>query len=432
MDERIAVFIESLKKHLEGLPEQEVREAVGYYEEYLYDAAEAGKDPEEVFRQLDPPEKIAGMLRTETSILRAQKSPGLRNFTRVLGNTFRSVSTPFAVVLVSVFVLVSYSVVLMLFGGALAAFIAGLATLLGMAYQALIMPARFPMEIAGALGIGLFGAGIFLLLSFGFYKLARLLIRVSTRFIGKTLRKPGKPAPELESQPDAHPAGSRRYVLIYLAVIAAGFILTAVSGLPLRYFTIFNSMKPENVVVRTMEYDSAGINKISLVTAHSRIKVIAGTSDKIVLSYEQPDWLDYEAANNGKQLSFYEKSNGRLPLFPLVKLHESVTELTVSIPRGYSPEIITLESTGGDVSISGLVENIEVKTMDGDILFNPERVTDSYNIKANTGSGTIVVGGVPSAQKGAEGIEYYKNVNAAKTVTLNSSGGRIVIGEETP
>ena len=429
MDERIAVFIESLKKHLEGLPEREVREAVGYYEEYLYDAAEAGKDPEEVFKQLDPLEKIAGMIRTETSILRAQKSPGLRNFTRVLRNTFHSVTTPFAILLVSIFIMVSFSVVLMLFGGALAVFIAGLAIVLGMVYQALAMPTHFPMEIAGALGIGLFGAGICLLLALALYKLARLLIRVSTRFIGKTLRKPGKPAPELENQPDAHPSGSRRYVLVYLAVIAAGFILTAVSGLPLRYFTIFNSMKPENVIVRTTEYDSAGINKISLVTAHSRIKVTAGTSDKIVLSYEQPDWLDYEAVSDGSMLSFYEKSNGRLPLFPLVKLHESVTELTVSIPRGYSPEIITLESTGGDVSVSGLVENIEVKTMDGDILFNPEGVTDSYNIRANTNSGMIVVGGVPSGQKGTEGTEYYRNVQAAKTVKLNSSGGRIVIGE---
>lgn len=432
MDERIAVFIESLKKHLEGLPEQEVREAVSYYEEYLYDAAEAGKDPEEVFKQLDPPEKIAGMLRTETSILRAQKSPGLRNFTSVLRNAFRSVTTPLAVFLVSIFIVASYSVVLMLFGGALVSFIAGIVMALGMVYQALTMSAHFPMEIAGAVGMGLFGAGICLLLSFALYKLARLLIRVSSRFIGKTLRKPGKPAPELENQPDARPSGSRRHVLICLAVIVAGFMLTAVSGLPVRYFTIFNSMKPENVITRTTEYDAGGINKISLVTAHSRIKVTSGNSDKIVLSYEQPDWLDYEAVSSGSMLSFYERSNGRLPLFPLVKLHESITELTVSIPRGYSPEIIMLESTGGDVSISGLAENIEVKTMNGDILFNPEGVTDSYNIRANTGSGTIVVGGVPAGQKGTEGIEYYRDAKAAKTVKLNSSGGRIVIKSEAP
>ncbi len=429
MDERIAVFIESLKRYLEGLPEQEVREAVSYYEEYLYDAAEAGKEPEEVFKQLDSPEKIAGMIRTETSILRAQKSPGLRNFTRVLRNAFHSVTTPFAV---SIFSIVSFGIVLMLFGGALVSFVAGIVIALGMIYQALIMPARFPMEIAGAVGMGLFGAGITLLLSWALYKLARLLIRASTRFIGKRLRKSAKPGPQLEARQEVHSSGSRRYVTAYLVVIIAGFVLTAVSGLPLRYFTIFNSMKPDNVILRTTEYDPAGINKISLLTAHTRIKVVSGTSGKIVLSYEQPDWLDYEAVSNGSMLSFYEKSNGRLPLFPLVKLHENVAELTVSIPKGYSPEFMTLESTGGDISISGLVENIKVKTMDGDILFNPEGVTESYNVRANTGSGTIVVAGAPSGQKGAEGMEYYKNVKAAKTVELNSSGGRIVIGREGP
>lgn len=427
MDERISSFIESLKIQLGGLPQEEIREAVDYYEEYLNDAAEAGKDLDAILKQLDSPEKIAGMIRTETSIIRAQRSPGLRNFTSVLRNAFMGVTTPFAILMLSIFVFVSFSMVAVLFAGAFAVFVGAVVIVLGFIYQAFMIPLRFPLEIAGTLGMGFLGAGVCLLLAYGLYKLGRLFIKLSTRSIRWMLKKPGKPMPEMDSPQPTGKSRSKRVVTACIVLSVAGLALFSVSGLPLKFFTIFNSMKPENITLKTSEYDPDKISKISLITAHSHIKLARNSSDKIIISYEQPDWLDYEIGSSGSMLSFYEKSNGRLPLFNLVTLHESRTELTVSIPKDYSPEILTVESRGGYVFITGLVENIEVKTYTGNINFDSRDTPGELNIKASTENGSIEVEGSRAGQKTSKGTEYYRNAQSEKTAELSTSRGNINI-----
>src|SRR5690606_34528353 len=121
------------------------------------------------------------------------------------------------------------------------------------------------------------------------------------------------------------------------------------------------------IVERTLEGDLAEINEISIATAHSMIKLTTNATDRIVINYEQPDWLDYEMGTRGNKLFFYEKSNGRLPLFKLSSLHESRTELTVSIPKDYTPEFVELESRGGFIFIDEPVQNIRAKTYTGEI-----------------------------------------------------------------
>jgi hypothetical protein len=123
-------------------------------------------------------------------------------------------------------------------------------------------------------------------------------------------------------------------------------------------------------------------------------------------------------------LSFYEKSSGMLPLFDLVKLHESRTELIITLPMGFNPQIVTLESTGGHVQILDSGENIYAKTYTGAILLSTPQ---DVNIKAATELGTIEVGGTESGQKTSGGLEYYNNTQSDRTVELQSSRGNIEI-----
>jgi len=404
MDDRISSFIESLRKHLEGLPEQEISEAIDYYEEYFNDAIEEGKEPDEILEELDSPDKIAGIIRMESSIIKAQRSPGLKNFTGVSRNAFRGVTTPLAVISLST---------------------AAAIIPLGFVYEAFKIPLSFPMEIIGTIGFGLLGSGIILLPAFGLYRLGKLFIRFSTQLIRRILLQSGKTMPEMEKQTPGRKMRFSRFAVLCLVIVAAGLVSIGISGIPVRYFTIFNSMKPANIVVRTSEYDPGNINKISIATAHSNIRVEEGTSDKIVLSYEQPDYMDYEMGVSGSMLSFYEKSNGRLALFSLITMHESMTELLVSIPRGLDPDIITLETKGGHIYITGLAENIRVVTFSNSINLSMKGVDENVNIKASTWSGDILMNGTKTGQKTTEGTEYYRDTDAAKTIELKSSNGNI-------
>ena len=425
MDDRISSFIESLRKHLEGLPEQEISEAIDYYEEYFNDAIEEGKEPDEILEELDSPDKIAGIIRMESSIIKAQRSPGLKNFTGVSRNAFRGVTTPLAVISLSLVVFISFCMVAVLFTAAFILFTAAAIIPLGFVYEAFKIPLSFPMEIIGTIGFGLLGSGIILLPAFGLYRLGKLFIRFSTQLIRRILLQSGKTMPEMEKQTPGRKMRFSRFAVLCLVIIAAGLVSIGISGIPVRYFTIFNSMKPANIVVRTSEYDPGNINKISIATAHSNIRVEEGTSDKIVLSYEQPDYMDYEMGVSGSMLSFYEKSNGRLALFSLITMHESMTELLVSIPRGLDPDIITLETRGGHIYITGLAENIRAVTFSNSIKLSMEGVNENVNIKASTWSGDILMNGTKHGQETTEGTEYYRDTDAAKTIEIKSSNGNI-------
>lgn len=425
MDEKIEAFLKELKQQLLGLPESEIEEATGYYTEYLRDALETGQDLEEVFKELGTAESIAGAIRAESSITTAQRNPGLRNFSHVLRNAFQGVTKPFRVLALSLFVIIAFSMVAMLFAGAFAALLGAAALGLGLLYEAFTIPLRYTGNLVGIIGAGAFGAGICLLTAYGLYRLGRLFIWLSSGSIRRIRNTQKAVSGADEEQP--HTRRSNRTVPALLVLVAAGLVLMMVSGLPVKLFNIFNSTKPEKLVVRTAEFDPGTVNKISMVTAHSYIKLTRNKTGKIQVTYEQPDWLDYELGTSGSLLSFMEKSNHSLPLFKLVSMHESVTLLTLSLPESYSPGMISLESTGGVVTIENVAENIQVKTFTGDIRFASPETAGGYNIKAVTKSGIVELDGKATGQQTPEGREFYLNTRAGKTIELHSSSGHILL-----
>ncbi len=423
MDERIKIFIYDLKKHLIGLPDEEVSKAVGYYEEYLSESLEVGNNLEEVLIELGSPEKIADTLKREANITRAESHPGLKNFSRAIMDAFKSVSAPLSVFSLIFTALISFGMIAIIFGGAVVIGIGAAVVMLLSIYQAFTIPFNFILEIGGTLGIGFMGAGILSLAALYLWIWGKLFIKLSTKQVrlilklsGKAVTKPIKP-----EHRRLWPA-----VRLLLIVSAVGLILFGVSGLPWRFFTIFNSMKPEGNINKVVtEYAAADISKISALTAHSIIRIGEGSSDKIVITYEKPDWLTHEISNNGGVLDFREKSNGRLPLFSLISIHESQTELSISLPKGFRADSILLQSTGGNMFISNITENLDAKTLTGEIQYS--RGTLKSSIVARTKSGNILVDGAQAGKSINGWKEYDNGANKGNVVKLTSTSGSIVI-----
>jgi len=427
MDERITAFIEDLKKYLKGLPEEEIQEAVSYYEEYFSDALDAGKDLDTILNHLDSPQKIAAMVKTEASIIRTQKNPGLRNYASVLRNAFNIVTTPLTFLLLAVFVIASFSIVVSFFVISLCAFAGALIFFFIIINQAFTAFNQDVMGIVGAIGLGILGAGFLLALSYVFFKLGRLLIRVSVWLVRKMMGKPGRIVPETEREQNTVKRIWSHALPVFAVIMFTGLIMLSVSGLLLKYWMIFNSMKPLGIEVHTMEFDPAQVDKISAVTTHTNIKLVRGSGDKISLSYEQTDWLEYEAELNGREICFNEKSNGRLPLFQLTQLHENSAVLTISIPENFSLQSIDAESYGGIIYIENLVENIEASTMSGKIYLDNKNVKEDCSLRVTAGAGTIEVNGKKEGQETDKGLEFSRNTGDEKTIELTSARGGIFI-----
>lgn len=447
MDDLLKTFLTELRTRLSGFHESETREAVEYYEEYINDALEEGENAESILSHLDPPEKIAAVIMAETSIRKAKNKPGLKNYSKALKYSRTLITRPFSILLFSIFVIVTYSIAFLLFLGAVVSAGAACVVLPGAVYEGLNIPAGFMAEIIGTIGAGLFFAALCLLLAYGLFKLCKLFIRLSTNLVSRMMKKPGKqlhdtrqnsaisgnsPSPGsegisgIDKKTEKKARGSKWILRTCLIAIVAGLLLSLSSGLPVKLFMIFNSMEPAGITTQEWEYNKADVNKISITTAHSHIRLEKGNSDKIRISYEQPDWMEPETSSTNGQLTFIEKSNGRLPLFSLVSIHESNTDVVLALPAGFEPEDLKLESRGGFIYLETGDYDTQVKTYTGSIYVGKDAAV-STGIKAVTSTGVIRVGGRNIGTKPANGIKYESAVNGSKSIAIETSRGSIFI-----
>lgn len=428
MDDRIKSFLEELKLKLAGLPETEAKEALDYYKEYLNDALDEGKSVEEILLNLDPPEKTALMIKAETSIRKAQNSPGLKNYTKAMKYALSNITKPFSVLLFSIFIFVTYSTALLLFLCAIISATAACILLSGSIYESLKIPSGYIAEIVGTIGSGLFLASLCLLLAFGLYKLCRLIITISSGLTRRMLNKSHKPLPEISKIPAYSGKSSKLFLKICVIAATAAFIIALASGLPMKLFMIFNSMEPSSVTTQSWEYDNSAVEKINITTAHSHIRLEKSNTDKIRISYTQPDWMESEVSCIDGQLAFLEKSNGRLPLFSLVSMHENRTKVTISLPENFSPDTIKLESRGGFVHIGTTNFNNRTKTYTGNIYLEPDSAANPASIKASTSTGIIYVRGENIGNnKNSKGQKFEAVAQSGSIIELETSRGSIFI-----
>ncbi len=419
-------FIVELESQLSDLPKDEIEEAVSYYREYLNDAIESGEDPGIALQRLGTAEKIAAMIRVETSIDRARSNPGVRSYGAVLKNSFRVITTPFAILFLSMFVMLSGGIFITLYAGAFCTFVGSILALAAVIYEAANMSGEFFIEIIGILGAGLMLSAVLMLATIGLYLSGRLFIRLSVWTIDKILYKQQQKEPSPKRTAETKSKRVRAAVRLFSVLAFAGFLCFVVSGLPMRYFNIFNSVKPQDIELVSYQFDIEQADAISVETAHSVVRISEGSDDQIRFVYEKSNWLDYAFSTEGNIIHFREKSNGRLPFFELGSLHESLTELKVYIPEGTNVERMTVESKGGHVFISDIPVSIRVKTMNGRIEVDlPD--TGQVNVTAETSKGIIYSDNTPAGQKTGGKTGFAITAGSDKTVELQSANGDIHI-----
>lgn len=436
MDDRIKDFLDALDRNLDGLAEAERREALDYYGEYISDALDEGVSTEELLSRLDPPEKIAAMIRAETGIRLVNASPGLKNYSKLVKSAHIGLTRPLSVLMFSLLIFTTYSIAVILFLCTVISAAAACIILPASISEALKIPSSYPGGIAGTVGMGIFVSGIFVLTAYGFYVLCRPLFRVSARLVYKMLKKDSKPigaaaGPNQDIPPSVGGRKVSRPLRAVLIITAAGLIISLASGLPVKLFMIFNSMKPFDIMAVNREFDTSEASEISIYTAHSNIRLAEGGPGKITLEYEKADWLDFDIENRDGIIVFTEKSNGRLPLFSLVSMHENRAELVIKLPPGYKPDRVSLESRGGSILIESASFPVDAKTYTGFIrlavLTEGTAGGIPPSVRAKTVKGAIISRGKDTGTKTPYGTEYELLTASPASIRLESERGSIIL-----
>lgn len=439
MSEKLNAFLDELSRHLSDLPEAERVEVLNYYEEYLNDAEEEGVSPEDLLSRLEAPADIAASIKAESSIRTMRSKPGLKNYSKVVKYARIGIKRPLTIFLFSLLIFMTYSIAVCLFIVTVASTASACIILPVFVAEAMKIPSQYTGDAMGTIAMGIFLAGLMMMIAWGFFKLSGLLFRLSAGLIARMLNKKTGPASDGARVPGndgfddnlKNKVGKNKasdlVLKISLSIIAAGLVIALATGLPTKLFILFNSMKPSNIAMQKWEYSTDSVDKISINTAHSNIRLIAGNSDKIKIQYEQSDWLEPEISSIDRQLSFSEKSNGRMPLFSLVTMHENRAELTISIPEGYKTSDVELESRGGFIYITDIKDPIQVKTYTGSIYVEQADDAEPFSIKAATSAGVIKAYGLDAGTKNNGRTVYQSDSQNDVLIQLESDRGSIYI-----
>ncbi len=437
-NEKLMAFLDELGRYLNDLPEAEKDKVLNYYEEYLHDAQEEGVSPEDLLSRLEDPADIAASIKAESSIRYMRNKPGLKNYARVVKYARIGIKRPLTIFLFSLLIFMTYSIAVSLFIVTVASAASACVILPVFVAEAIKIPSQYIGDAIGTISMGIFFAGIMILIAWGFFKLSGLLFRLSAGLIARMLNKNTRPASDGAKSTVAidgnigenkgRPGNTSALVFkISLSIIAAGLVFALATGLPTKLFVLFNSMKPSNITLQQWEYSTDSADNISINTAHSNIIMVAGNSDKIKIQYEQSDWLEPEISSIDGQLTFTEKSNGRMLLFSLVTMHENRAELTVSIPEGYKAGNVELESRGGFIYITDTKVPVQAKTYTGSIYVEQKDDSGPAALKAGTSAGIIKAYGKNAGTKNNGRTVYQSDSQNGALIQLESDRGSIFI-----
>lgn len=191
-------FLSALRDKLSGLPEDDIKQSIDYYNEILEDRIEEGLSEEDAVSALGPIEEIVSQILSETSLsklVKAKVKPKrtLKTWEIVLLIAGSPIWVPLLIAAASILLavyIVLWAVILVLYSVVLS-FAAGTAAgLLG--FFASLASGSFAQGFA-FLGAGLFCSGIAILLLLGFNQVTRnilnlskkLLLNIKGRFIKK-------------------------------------------------------------------------------------------------------------------------------------------------------------------------------------------------------------------------------------------------------
>lgn len=189
-------YLNRLKKALSGLPEQDISDALMYYDEYFYDA---GKENEQkVIEELGTPEQVAAGIRADMAVkimssnTQSKAKNGMTAFWAVILCIFAlPIGVPIAIAIAAVafggFVTIAalvFSMICLFASLALAGIVAVVAGIV-------LLFTSLPSGIF-YLGAGLFAIGIGILAGSGCVKLVGIIINGMTKLI-HNMRTKSKP-----------------------------------------------------------------------------------------------------------------------------------------------------------------------------------------------------------------------------------------------
>lgn len=418
---KLEQLLEGLREGLADLPQDVVDRALEYYKAYIDEALEAGRSDDEILKKLGGSEEIIALVRAETSLNNAENNPGPFRMIGAGKRVFGSIASSAARVSMVIGSAIPYTLALGLYVCSLAAFIGAFAAAALMGYGISQTASAYVWEKIGTAGVALLSVALFVAVGLGLWLAANGIARYTLRMLRRGLQR--------ERMPDMPPAGVRhanggvrKALVLCTAAAVFGLVLLVPSGLALRYFSIWNSMKPEHTALRTWTYHPGEIRAFEIKTMNSQIilKTSEARTDAIGISYEEPDWMKGESAVVDRRIVFAETSRNRLPFMGFVSRHEGMTVVTVEVPRGYLADEVALESIGGHISIDLRARSVRIKTSSGTIRFNDRG--NSYAIQASTRNGRITVKG-----KQLDGRAYTPGHSAAYEAEIHSTDGMIEI-----
>jgi uncharacterized membrane protein len=380
-----AAWLEELKQALlSSRLTKESSEVVGYYEEFLLDAVEAGRETADLLARFGSPEQVVSETLSERSILAAEARPGPFRLVSASRRTLKATATAAgraAIVTAAVFPLLSG---LFLYLCGFLFFLVPPAVVALVLLELPLVPIAAVDTKAGLLGLVLLLVGLSIGTGWLLWSGANGLTRLTMRMLRSKKRveagdaegTSGTAASATAAAPNAskRPLRTRRAKVlrriaatVLSAAVLFGLILLVGSNLAYNYFSVWNGLQPSHVVQIEKTFPVQGLAAVRVDGMNSAIHVESVAGDEIVVSMESPDWLEPHAVLVDGTLQVTESSNGRLPFFRYVAIHEGTTTIRIGVPEGMTLEELDIQSTGSSIFVGVPTESISVHTGTGSI-----------------------------------------------------------------
>ncbi|NOY08452.1 MAG: DUF1700 domain-containing protein [Spirochaetes bacterium] len=402
MTEKLNDYLNKIRKALHSWAPENIDDAVSYYKEFIEDALEQGLPEDQILNRLGTPEQIIKTIKAENNIRKTEGRPGPIGLLKsILGIPALKIS----IVLGGIIPIVTAYLLYIL---AVVSYISIAGGVLVSVYAVGQINHKYVWSVIGMIGLALITASVFAASGFLIWRIANIITRYTMKLLRRFLNKDRNTE---TTQPlyRTHAAGEVRKVKkvlsVFLIIFAAGVVMLIPSGLPARYFSIWNSQMPANYTEKEMHFPSAKVKTISITTLNSKIILKKTASARLAILYQQPDWMKGDIKQEGSDLSFKEKPNGRLPYMQFISRHEGMTSVLLLLPQKNNVDTLNLRTNGGTVELS-------------------EQISADYNISAAASPGKIILdnkelkSGTLQHRTGGKGTIYIKSNNGAVIINL--------------
>lgn len=413
-------FISDLQTELNKLPQNIKDETISFYIDLINDGKDSSSSDEEIIEKLGDPKKIALEVIAEYEITKLEEKPKLATmykFLKSMINLFKVVEEKSVPVMLGVIPL-TVSVFFMIIS--IGCQIASICSIALMSYGSYSIAPNFIVEKIGVVGGGLFMLAIFSLIGIMFWKLSAWIMRTTIIKINEALEQSenynlikDRRIPKLEIKN----AKLKRRILIVVACI--GLVLVLCTGVFIDYFRIWNSMEDKNITLVEQEFNTYDISQIRFDLMNTSLIIREYQGKTIIVSYEQPDYYDYELKIENNNLIFNESSNNRLCFMNFTARHEGTANLIISVPKGYEFESIKVGTIGSNIDCEKVSDYILINA---DTSFVKLKTSADARINVETNRGVIDIN-----NETVDNINY--TINGIGEISVTTKSGNIEIEE---